>query len=146
MTVVTAPVAAAAPALQTHRLLVKCIASESPVGVWVKSSRTKPDFAKRLPFNVNVSNVIGWHQYEFRIQKGENYRLHVGCGGNRKTWGMTAKTGDIRGAGHRIACNDIHPAIDLLQPTKKLPKEIRVLLRIDLANGLSRGECGVVRR
>ena len=80
--------------------------------------------------------------YTYKLNKGGRYKVHVGCGGTSKKWGMTLKSGYLSGSTNNLACNDINPALQAAWG--KIPKKALGSLakKLDLAQGVKYQTCG----
>lgn len=110
---------------------VTCINSYV-VGVWVQAESSKSGWAS---WKVPIS--LGGHSkadYNFTLNKGGRYQVHVGCGGTAKDWKVNAKSGYVGGAKNNFVCNDIHPALNWF-------KRLTPLRKLDLTQGVAYKTC-----
>lgn len=132
--------AAAAPAV-TVKGEIQCINNASPVGVWVEAESSTSGWAKtEVPVKLLGHAKVA---YTYTLNKGGRYKVHVGCGGSSKKWGMTLKSGYLSGSTNNLACNDVHPALQSAWgkiPKKALPPAIAK--KFDLARGIKFQTCG----
>ncbi len=87
---------------------VSCVGGEQVKGVWVQSINGGSGFATKNKTNSQGSEVV----FNFNLQYGGGYNIHVGCGGSEQYWNnsyYTEKgTGTIQDHNfHYFACLDV---------------------------------------
>jgi len=91
------------PVTATVQGEVRCLSNSPLVGIWVVGTRSPSGYATWYTLAGDVSRVT----FTYDLGFSGSYSLHVGCGGTKESWILTAKSGIVSGSGHIFLCNDV---------------------------------------